>query len=219
MIVIGFSDIHGQTAAMDRLGNILQKADVVVLAGDITHFGNHRHAGRVAESARRYAGCVLGVPGNCDYPAVAAYLDQEGINLHAESRVIGDIGFAGLGGSLFTPFHTPNEHSETEVRRFLSGAAAGLPENLPFVLVSHQPPINTRCDRIRSGRHVGSRVLREFIETRQPLVCITGHIHESVGTDRIGKTTIINPGRFGRGSYAYVEIREGEASAEVRPIA
>ena len=218
MIVIGFSDIHGQTAAVDRLGNILQKADVVVLAGDITNFGNHRHARRVVESVRRHAGCVLGVPGNCDYPGVAACLDQEGINLHAKSRVIGGIGFAGLGGSLFTPFHTPNEHSETDVRRFLSGAAAGLPENLPFMLVSHQPPINTKCDRIRSGKHVGSRVLREFIEMRQPMVCITGHIHESVATDRIGKTTIINPGRFGKGCYAYVQIQDGEASAEVRSI-
>ncbi|MBS3731877.1 MAG: metallophosphoesterase family protein [Desulfobacterales bacterium] len=219
MIVIGLSDIHGQTAAMDRLGKILQKADVVVLAGDITNFGNARHAGRVVESVRRYAGCVLGVPGNCDYPGVAAYLDQEGMNLHAKSRVIVDIGFAGLGGSLFTPFHTPNEHSETEIRRFLSGAAAGLPENLPFVLVSHQPPINTNCDRIRSGKHVGSRVLWEFIETRQPLVCITGHIHESVDTDRIGDTMIINPGRFGKGRYAFVEIRDEITFAEVRSIA
>ena len=219
MIVIGLSDIHGQTAAMDRLGNILQKADVVVLAGDITNFGNHRHVQRVVESVRRYAGCILGVPGNCDYPGVDGYLEQEGMNLHAKSRVIADIGFAGLGGSLFTPFHTPNEHSETDARRFLSGAAEGLAENLPFVLVSHQPPVNTKCDRIRSGRHVGSRALREFIETRQPLVCIAGHIHESVGTDRIGKTTIINSGRFGKGRYAYVEIRDGLTFAEVRPIA
>lgn len=219
MIVIGLSDIHGQTAAMDRLGNILQKADVVVLAGDITNFGNHRHARRVVEAVRRHAGCVLGVPGNCDYQGVDAFLDQEEMNLHARSRIIADIGFAGLGGSLFTPFHTPNEHSESDVRRFLSGAAAGLPENLPFVLVSHQPPINTKCDRIRSGKHVGSRVLREFIETRQPLVCITGHIHESVHTDRIGDTTIINPGRFGKGRYAYVEIRGGKTFAEVRAVA
>lgn len=215
MVVIGLSDIHGNTAITEKIGGVLVGADVVVLAGDITHFGHAPRARKVVEAVRRFAGCVLAVPGNCDYPDIDAWLEQEGINLHPGCSVLDGIGFAGLGGSVYTPFNTPFEYSEAEARSFLSASAAGLPENMPFVMVSHQPPANTVCDRIRGGRHVGSLALREFIELKQPMVCFTGHIHESVGTDRIGDTWIINPGPLWRGHYAYAEINGRQASVKV----
>ncbi|MBS3809221.1 MAG: metallophosphoesterase family protein [Desulfobacterales bacterium] len=216
MILIGLSDIHGETAIIDRMGHILSRADAVLLAGDITHFSHAGKAERVVEAVRRHARCVLAVPGNCDHNDVNDWLEQEGINLHCRTRTFGNIGIAGLGGSIYTPFNTPFEYSETQVRRFLSDAAAGLPENLPFVLVSHQPPADTACDRIRGGRHVGSRELREFIETYQPLAGFTGHIHESVTTDHIGRTKIVNPGQLRRGCYAYAEITSDLISVEIR---
>lgn len=218
MIVIGLSDIHGETGVIQRMGSVLARADVVLLAGDITHFGHAGHAARVLETIRQYAGCVLAVPGNCDYPDVDQWLDQEGINLHARARVIGEIGFAGLGGSIFTPFRTPNEYSEAEARRFLSAAVSALPVGLPFVLLSHQPPAGTACDRIRSGRHVGSRALREFIEKHRPLACFSGHIHESAGTDRIGETWIVNPGQPGRGGYARADISDKSFFVKIQKI-
>jgi hypothetical protein len=74
-----------------------------------------------------------------------------------------------------------------------------------LVLMTHNPPLNTTTDRIRSGVHVGSRSVREFIEKVQPDVCITGHIHESKGMDHIGKTVIVNPGDFVSGGYVVLE--------------
>lgn len=218
MIVIGLSDVHGDTAFIRKMGDVLSRADLVLLAGDITHFAHASQAKRVVEAVCRYNSCVLAVPGNCDHPDVDKWLTREEINLHPESRIKENLGFAGLGGSIYTPFNTPFEYSESQAARFLSEAAAGLPENKPFVLVSHQPPSNTDCDRLRSGKHVGSRELRRFIETRQPLVCFTGHIHEAVATDRIGRTWIINPGPLWRGSYAYAEINAQKAFVEIRPV-
>lgn len=218
MVIIGLSDLHGDTNIIKKMGGVLSRVDVVVLAGDITHFDHALQAERVVEAVRRYNSRVLAVPGNCDHSDVDKWLTREGINLHPESRITEDLGFAGLGGSIYTPFNTPFEYSESQAARFLSGAAASLPENKPFVLVSHQPPSNTGCDRLRSGKHVGSRELRHFIETRQPLVCFTGHIHEAVTTDRIGRTWIINPGPLWRGSYAYAEISQQKAFVEIRPV-
>jgi len=86
----------------------------------------------------------------------------------------------------------------------------------PLVLMSHQPPINTQCDRIATGAHVGSHAVRRFIEIRQPLVCFTGHIHESVALDNIGDTRIVNPGMLANGQYAYAEIGQGKATVEIR---
>lgn len=218
MIVIGLSDVHGDAAIIEKMGMVVKQADVVVLAGDITHFGHAAQARRVVDAVRGSASCVLAVPGNCDHADVNAWLDNEGINLHPEARMVGNLGFAGLGGSLYTPFNTPFEYSEAQAENFLSQASQDLPENLPFVLVSHQPPADTSCDRLRDGRHVGCNALRKFINETQPLVCFTGHIHESPGTDTIGDTVIVNPGRPGTGRYAYAEISGRSVSVEVRSL-
>jgi hypothetical protein len=41
---------------------------------------------------------------------------------------------------------------------------------------------------------VGSTAVRAAIEEAQPLLGLFGHIHESKGTARIGRTLCINPG-------------------------
>jgi Icc-related predicted phosphoesterase len=43
-------------------------------------------------------------------------------------------------------------------------------------------------------RPVGSTALRQAIEQTQPLLGLHGHIHESRGATRIGRTLCINPG-------------------------
>jgi len=65
---------------------------------------------------------------------------------------------------------------------------------------------------------VGSVAVRLFIEKYQPKICFTGHIHESVGVDKIGDTHIINPGMLNRGCFAYAEIGENVDTLEIRRI-
>jgi Icc-related predicted phosphoesterase len=48
--------------------------------------------------------------------------------------------------------------------------------------------------------HVGSIAVRQAIEKNQPLLGIHGHIHESRGFVKIGRTLCINPGSdYGQG--------------------
>ncbi len=75
----------------------------------------------------------------------------------------------------------------------------------------HSPPYNTNLDRIFTHRqtsgkmevvHVGSKAIREFIETTQPPVTLHGHIHESTSItgswkDHIGKTICFNASHEG----------------------
>lgn len=60
-------------------------------------------------------------------------------------------------------------------------------------------------DQVSPGVHVGSKVIRQFIERHQPLICFTGHIHEGIGIDHIGHTVVINAGPAGAGNYAVAE--------------
>lgn len=218
MKIIGLSDIHGRCSDIHKLGQYLADADLVVLAGDITHFQGISRVRHVMEIVGRYAPRVLAVSGNCDEPGVDDWLADQGAGLHARFEMVDGIAFAGLGGSVVTPFHTPNEYDEDTAKQYLQAAVSGLDPGAALVLVSHQPPADTRCDRIGSGKHVGSRALREFIEVYQPLVCFTGHIHEAAATDEIGVTKIINPGPLWRGGYAHVTIESENAQVMIRRL-
>ncbi len=216
MIAVAITDIHGDYRRLAEFGDALAAADVVLLTGDLTQFGHRRAASEVLDAVRGHNENVLAVAGNCDYPDVGDFLAAEDVNLDGRCRVIEDVALLGLGGSLPAPGRTPNERDEAELADRLEAAASEAPADLPWVLVSHQPPLNTCADRVHGGQHVGSRSVRAFIEEHQPVVCLTGHIHEGRGTDSIGETTIVNPGPLRSGHYARIEVRDGLKSAEIR---
>lgn len=77
----------------------------------------------------------------------------------------------------------------------------GLPVTEPArtVAVVHSPPFGTVCDLLLNREHIGIRALRRWIERRQPLLTMHGHIHESPWVSgkfcqRLGATTIVNAG-------------------------
>ena len=210
MVILSVSDLHGSAIVPPAARKEFQNADVILVAGDLTTFGDERRAAAVLAVFRELNSKVLAVPGNCDTPAVDEFLRREGVNLHGEVREIEGVAFIGLGGSLPAPGGTTMEFHEAELGRILDEAAARLSQpGAPLVLVSHQPPRETVCDLISSGRHVGSESVRAFIRGRRPLLCLTGHIHEGAGIDAIGQTRIANPGPFRTGAYVRAFIEKG----------
>ncbi len=218
MKIYGLTDIHGEKEALRHMADAVEDADVILLVGDITNFGRQAEIETILSEFNRVAGNVLAVSGNCDFKEVDACLTDLNINLHGTAVVVDGMAFLGVGGSLITPFGTPNEMSEDEIAAALYRGYDCLEKNASFILVSHQPPYHTRCDRLSSGIHVGSHAVRKFIETRRPLACFTGHIHESVGIDKIEDTPIINPGPLGKGFYAYGEVDDRRANVDIRPV-
>lgn len=218
MIIIAVSDIHGDAAGIVRLASELEKADLVLVSGDITNFGGRREAVAVLDLLARHARKVLAVPGNCDRPEVGALLSEQGLNL--DGRIVGIEGiyFLGLGGSLPCPGRTLLEYSEDELAAALNSSFNSVPEAKPLILLCHQPPYGTKLDRVLGGLHVGSRAIRKFIEEKKPLACLCGHIHESAGRDEAGITTILNPGPLSRGGYIWGEWGKGKLSLELKVL-
>jgi len=103
-----------------------------------------------------------------------------------------------------TPFYTPTGFSEKEIADYLLAGYEMIKEARYKILVAHCPPYQTAMDRIHAGYHVGSRSVRSFIETYQPDLCISGHIHEAPGEDAIGRTLLVNPGMLAQGEYVTV---------------
>ncbi len=199
MRLVVIADLHGRvgdTACSDALREAGRRADALVVCGDFTTFGNIEQAGAVAHAVRIAELPSYFVFGNCD-----AVHNGSGIagweNLHA--RVVEQNGwlFAGIGGSLPCPSHTPNEIDETEYARLLDGFRLACGDRADrLILVVHQPPYDTDADRLTSGLHVGCRALRAFIDDVQPACCLTGHIHEAASRSHIGRTLVLNPGPF-----------------------
>jgi len=214
--IIAFGDVHME---LGNAGNIpgISAADFIIVTGDITNYGSREDAKKMLDQLLAINSNVLGLHGNLDQPEVGAYLEDLGLSLHGRGRVMNGIGLVGLGGSNFTPFNTPSEFSEPELATLLTRGYAQIGGKPPIILVSHTPPSQTRTDRIAGGVHVGSTAVRQFIEQRQPALCLTGHIHESKAVDRIGRTMILNPGMIKNGSYIEVNLINGELAACLKP--
>jgi len=108
-----------------------------------------------------------------------------------------------------TPWDSPRECSEEELMKKIRKETDRLSsyENALFNL--HAPPYNTHLDiapaldkslrqKTTLGTpvmdHVGSTAVRDIIEELQPLMGLHGHIHESAGSQKIGRTICLNPG-------------------------
>ncbi|MDI3501911.1 MAG: uncharacterized protein PWR13_82 [Archaeoglobi archaeon] len=206
MKVLALSDIHGNLNAIRRISQIKRDFELIVISGDLTHFGPAEDAEKIVEILRESGKEIIAVPGNCDPPEVMGAIERAGgINLHAGKKRIGDFTFIGFGGSNRTPFGTPMEFSEEEIRRTVSALLEWESENL--VLVSHVPPKNT-LDLVPPDRRIGSSALEELKEAFDVILC--GHVHESRGILR-NDVLIVNPGMASRGLAALIDLREKRA--------
>lgn len=216
MRIVSFGDVHMALRTIERLAPELAAADLVIVSGDLTNYGGRDDAARVLHATRQHARQVLAVSGNLDQREVIDFLDERGVSLHGDARRFGDLGIFGCGGSNVTPFHTPTELSDEEIGLLLERGYAAVKDAPQHLMVCHTPPAHTATDRITSGNHVGSPAVRAFIEAHQPAVCITGHIHESAGVDRIGRTTVLNAGAFRDGGYIVVNAGADALEAELK---
>ncbi len=204
MKLVALTDIHGRIDFPQEAVAQIQHADLVLVAGDITNFGGYNDASKVIDQLAKWNSNIYAVPGNCDRAGVEDMLTARNMNLHATMKRVRDVMFLGIGGCNKTPFRTPREYSEKDLRDF-SRQFSKSPDIRHHVMVSHAPPYKTRLDKVFFGFHVGSKAIRQFIESFQPDLVVCGHIHEARGFDYVGKTLVINPGQFPK-HYAVIQI-------------
>lgn len=213
-------DVENLMKFLDKIS--LLNIDIVICPGDFTDFAipkgfNRTDIGKIIlEELKGLGKPILAVPGSWDAELVD-FLKKEKVSVHAEGKIIGDIGFYGYGGAK-TPFNTPFEPSEGEIELGLEKSYNEIKKAKLKVQITHVPPSRTKLDMIVSGAHVGSNVVREFIEKNQPQIAVCAHIHESRGVDELGKTKIINTGRFPEGYVGLVEINDSRITTKVSSL-
>lgn len=206
MRIVALTDIHGAYSRVEAILEAEAPFDAVVIGGDLTTHGTIHEARTAIETLQRFEKPLFAVAGNMDLPPFETVYTELGVNINARGVQLGDVGFFGVAGSPFTPMHTPYELSEEEILRRAEEGWKQVRSAPRSVFVPHAPPRSTTLDKILVGAHVGSLAIREFVECHQPDVLICGHIHESRGTDVLGKTQMVNCGAAGKGSYAVITI-------------
>lgn len=124
-------------------------------------------------------------------------------------RQVGTHEMISFGYSNRTPWQTPRELDESEIYDRLKALVDQLENPGSAIFNIHVPPRDSSLDTAfevnedlryvtRGGRPheiaTGSSAVRQIIEEAQPLLSLHGHIHESKGVTKIGRTVAINPG-------------------------
>ncbi len=151
-------------------------------------------------------------PGNDDKFAIDEVLRNHPSVIFAEEDVVdfdGEHEAACVGWSNPTPWNSPRECSEDELARKLEKTVSKVRNLETSLFCFHVPPFDSVIDKAakldeelrpiyEGGRPVmipvGSVSVRKAIGKHQPLLGLHGHIHESPGIYKIGKTQCINPG-------------------------
>ena len=214
--IIAVGDLHENVDFNELIIEEIKRADLVIITGDLTQYGGVEEARKVTDFIAAVNRNLLAQPGNLDAPEVDSYFSDREISIHGKGKVIENIGIFGVGGSNKTPFSTPNELTEERITDLLIKGYKEVNNAGIKIMVPHMPPFNTSVDITGKDLHVGSASVRNFIEQYQPDLCITGHIHESAGEDRIGSTDILNPGPLGWGGFVTIDVKDNSCSAELK---
>jgi uncharacterized protein len=148
-------------------------------------------------------------PGNDDEMEVDDVIRKSDMVELGEGHVVEVDGFSMIstGWSNHTPWNTHREETEEKLAERIEAMASQIPDSSKAIFNLHCPPYKSGLDEApaidadlkllhggRALRPVGSTAVRAAIEKHQPLLSLHGHIHESKGAIKIGKTLSINPG-------------------------
>jgi len=188
---------------MDALFSMVDRhgPDLVVVAGDLTHFFNWRTCLSQLDSLRVP---VLAIRGNTDLNRICPPMQQAAniTDLDACPTKIQAFSFVGVGGTLPLPF----------VSKICVKEEARLAQ-LPFmgpdtVMVVHPPPRGV-LDKVGGRFHAGSPALARFIKSAGPGLVLCGHIHDAPGIAQLGSSMVINCSMGKSSMGAIIDLEKG----------
>ena len=153
-------------------------------------------------------GCILN-GGNDDIFEIDEMIETSPCVTFAEGKVLdlGGFSMVSMGWTIPTPWDTFREAPEDELAMKIETVAQHVPDMGRAIFNFHAPPHGTGLDEapaldenlrpMHGGavmKPVGSVAVRDAINRHQPLLSVHGHIHESRGVKKMGRTLALNPG-------------------------
>jgi len=127
------------------------------------------------------------------------------VNCNDQVVMVGDHEMATFSWTNPTPWDTPREKPDEELEPMLEVLISKIKNKEKSIFNFHAPPHGFALDlapqlskdliqAVDRKIHVGSLSVTKMIKKYQPFLSLHGHIHESRGIQKMGKTTMINPG-------------------------
>lgn len=152
-------------------------------------------------------------PGNDDSQIVDSVLKESTCIINPNEKIVvidDDIEMVSLGNSNITPWKCPRDVTEEELLAKIDKMTSKLRNPEKAIFNIHVPPYGSGIDlapeldenlrpKLEPGGRVkmvpvGSKAVLDAITKYQPLLGLHGHIHESKGFVKIGRTLCLNPG-------------------------
>lgn len=219
MKLLVISDLHAHNKVLDKMDDIFKQADAVLFAGDFAECFKPETGEEALEKLCSKHDTIYAVLGNCDNEVFMEDLEEKDICVEKALVFHEGLAIAGSGGGTIFTGKTEFERTEEEclsdfdivVNSVEQGGDTSLWSNT--ILISHNPPKGATVDAVNADLHAGSQMFTDFILKHKPLAVICGHIHEGRGVEKIGETTVINPGSLGeKETYVWLNLeKEGDS--------
>lgn len=191
MKILAFGDTHGDIVYIEGIIKKIKKdkPEIVICSGDLTNFGNN-----IMGCINKFPDDVLFliVPGNHESSELLDSINKKNIiNLHKRSFEVQNFIFFGYGEGGFSYLDNEFESVSKKFKKHTNGKKV--------VLVTHAPPFDTGLDYLPRLGNRGNKSIRKFIDEINPVLCISGHLHENAGKlFKLENSVLINPGPLGK---------------------
>lgn len=175
----------------------------------------------IEELIQKYSNStVYTLPGNYDIDLQYTALYER--DLHRKSFYYNDLKISGYGGAPIPTSGIPEKLSVVFHEYMKNGKSYSEPEEFfeeenPDICVIHNPAYGY-LDKIPGIGHIGSLGIRRYLDEYDPILVVSGHVHEDQGILKKGNTIFLNPSNFGAvdsisgfqhgGYYSEIELHD-----------
>jgi len=198
MKILAFTDLHAGVTDYKKIVQKVkkEKPDYIFCLGDFTIFEQNIEA--VLRKISELKKPVFLIHGNHEMDMIVKKLCKKYPNtkfVHRTLTKLGEYTLVAHGGGGF--YGQGKIAGDKDFERFVKENKAKLKGKL--ILITHAPPGYTKLDYLEwLDDHVGCASYGAFIKQYNPVLALSGHLHENFGVKhKQGKTLLCNPGPEG----------------------
>lgn len=208
------SDLHANNEMTEKMEALFKQADAVLFAGDFAECFKPETGKEALDKFCKKHDTIFAVLGNCDNEDFLVDLEEQDICVEKTLVYEGGIAITGAGGGTKFTGKTEFERTEEEIISDFDIVKNAVTETgdkslwKSLIMICHNPPKGQVCDKVNETLHAGSQMFTDYITENQPVAVVCGHIHEGQGVEKIGETTVMNPGSMAEGCYGWLELEK-----------
>jgi len=214
MKLLIISDLQADSSLLDKMDSLFSQADAVLFAGNFASASDFESGSEALKRLSAKHEAIFAVLGSCDSEDFLEDLEAADVSVEKALVFHEGLAFSGAGGGLYEKGEGAFERSEEEILSdfdIINNSIEEIEDSSLWqqvILISHTPPRGQLCDKEKEDCHIGSQLFTDFILENQPLAVICGHTKEGRGIEKLGNTSIINPGSLQKGNYAWLELEK-----------